>query len=62
MPIAMRIAAAAALAAVVSLGCTAHADQTTDKLKSTLQARMTAAASESSISESSKCSSVAYWW
>jgi thiol:disulfide interchange protein DsbC len=40
MPIATRIAAAAALAAAVSLGCTAHADQTTDKLKSTLQARI----------------------
>ena len=40
MPIAMRIAAAAALAAAVSLGCTAGADQTTDKLKSTLQARI----------------------
>lgn len=40
MPIAMRIAAAAALAAAVALGCTAHADQTTDKLKSTLQARL----------------------
>ncbi|WP_206951021.1 DsbC family protein [Trinickia acidisoli] len=36
----MRIAAAAALAAVVALGCTAHADQTTDKLKATLQARL----------------------
>ncbi len=40
MLIATRIAAAAALAAAVSLGCTAHADQTTDKLKSTLQARI----------------------
>ena len=40
MPIAMRIAVAAALAAAVALGCTAHADQTTDKLKSTLQARL----------------------
>lgn len=40
MPIVTRIAAAAALAAAVSLGCTAHADQTTDKLKSTLQARI----------------------
>lgn len=40
MPIAKRIAAAAALAVAVSLGCTAHADQTTDKLKSTLQARI----------------------
>ncbi|RDU95431.1 DsbC family protein [Trinickia dinghuensis] len=40
MPIAMRIAACAALAAAVALGCTAHADQTTDKLKSTLQARL----------------------
>lgn len=37
---AMRIAAAAALTAAVALGCTAHADQTTDKLKSTLQARL----------------------
>jgi len=40
MKIAMRIAAAAALAAVVALGCTAHADQTTDKLKATLQSRL----------------------
>lgn len=40
MPIAMRIVAAAALAAAVSLGCTARADQTTDKLKETLQARI----------------------
>lgn len=37
---AMRIAAAAAFTAAVTLGCTAHADQTTDKLKSTLQARL----------------------
>ncbi len=37
---ALRIAAAAALTAAVALGCTAHADQTTDKLKSTLQARL----------------------
>jgi thiol:disulfide interchange protein DsbC len=40
MRIAMRIAACAALAAAVALGCTARADQTTDKLKSTLQARI----------------------
>ncbi|PMS20891.1 thiol:disulfide interchange protein [Trinickia dabaoshanensis] len=40
MPNLMRIAAGAALAAAVTLGCTAHADQTTDKLKSTLQARL----------------------
>ena len=40
MPKAMRIAAAAALAAAVTLGSAAHADQTTDKLKSTLQARL----------------------
>jgi thiol:disulfide interchange protein DsbC len=40
MSLAMRIAACAALAAAVALGCTAHADQTTDKLKSTLQARI----------------------
>lgn len=40
MPLAMRIAAAAALAAAVSLGCSAYADQTTDKLKTTLQARL----------------------
>jgi thiol:disulfide interchange protein DsbC len=40
MPNVLRIAAGAALAAAVMLGCTAHADQTTDKLKSTLQARL----------------------
>ena len=40
MPKAMRIAAAVALAASVTLGCTAHADQTTDKLKATLQSRL----------------------
>lgn len=40
MHIAMRIAAAAALASAVTLGCTARADQTTDKLKATLQARL----------------------
>ncbi|WP_116135390.1 DsbC family protein [Trinickia diaoshuihuensis] len=40
MPHVLRIAAGAALAAAVMLGCTAHADQTTDKLKSTLQARL----------------------
>lgn len=40
MPNVMRIAAGAAFAAAVLLGCTAHADQTTDKLKSTLQSRL----------------------
>lgn len=40
MTLAKRIAAVAALAAVVALGCTARADQTTDKLKTTLQARL----------------------
>jgi thiol:disulfide interchange protein DsbC len=40
MTLAKRIAAVAALAAVVALGCTARADQTTDKLKATLQARL----------------------
>lgn len=40
MPKAMRIAAAVALAASATLGCTAHADQTTDKLKATLQSRL----------------------
>lgn len=39
MPIAMRIAAVAVLAAA-TLGCTARADQTTDKLKATLQSRL----------------------
>ncbi|KAA0088065.1 DsbC family protein [Paraburkholderia sp. T12-10] len=40
MPIAMRIAAVAVLAAAATLGCTARADQTTDKLKATLQSRL----------------------
>ena len=40
MPIAKRIVAAVALAAAAALGCTAHADQTTDKLKATLQSRL----------------------
>lgn len=40
MHIAKRIAAAAALAAAATLGCTAQADQTTDKLKATLQSRL----------------------
>lgn len=40
MPIAMRIAAVAVLAAAATLGCTARADQTTDKLKAALQSRL----------------------
>jgi thiol:disulfide interchange protein DsbC len=40
MPIAKRIAAAVALIAAAALGCTAQADQTTDKLKATLQSRL----------------------
>ena len=39
MPIAMRIAAVAVLAAA-TLGCTARTDQTSDKLKATLQSRL----------------------
>jgi len=40
MPSAIRIAIAAVTAAALTLGCTARADQATDKLKSTLQARL----------------------
>ncbi|RKP43952.1 DsbC family protein [Trinickia fusca] len=36
----MRLAAAAAVAAALTLGCSARADQATDKLKTTLQARL----------------------
>lgn len=36
----LRGAASAALIAAMTLGCSAHADQTTDKLKATLQARL----------------------
>jgi thiol:disulfide interchange protein DsbC len=36
----LRGALAAALIAAMALGCSAHADQTTDKLKATLQARL----------------------
>ncbi|WP_153099289.1 DsbC family protein [Paraburkholderia hayleyella] len=37
---AIRIVALAVAVATITLGCTAHADQTTDKLKTTLQARL----------------------
>lgn len=40
MPNLMRIAAAAAVIAAMTLGCAARADQTTDKLQATLQARL----------------------
>lgn len=40
MPIAKRIAAAVALIAAAALGCTAQADQTTDRIKATLQSRL----------------------
>jgi thiol:disulfide interchange protein DsbC len=36
----LRGALSAALIAAIALGCSAHADQTTDKLKATLQARL----------------------
>lgn len=36
----MRLAAAAAVASALTLGCSARADQATDKLKTTLQARL----------------------
>jgi thiol:disulfide interchange protein DsbC len=40
MPITLRHAALAVLAAMLTIGCSAHADQTTDQLKATLEARL----------------------
>ncbi|MEA3122770.1 MAG: thiol:disulfide interchange protein DsbC [Paraburkholderia sp.] len=40
MPTILRHAALAVFAAVLTIGCSAHADQTTDQLKATLEARL----------------------